>query len=128
MQPRASRHTRRIAPGDDEVHQARLRRVRRLVVLVAAVHLLFAPGVQAQFKSVRVQVIDRGQANGNPIRSPNSQWVVIDAGANNQQADAMAKVWSVEKLALVITLHRHADHYVGMAQILSRFPVDSSTL
>jgi competence protein ComEC len=92
--------------------------VRRLVVLVAAVYLLSAPGVQAQFKSVRVQVIDRGQADGILIRTPNSQWVVIDAGADNQQADAMAKVWSVEKLALVITSHRHADHYGGMARPL----------
>ena len=96
-----------------------------LVILFTAAHLLgLAPAVEGQSQSVRVQVIDRGQADGILIRTPNEQWIVIDAGTNREQADAMATTWGVDRLALVITSHRHDDHYGGMAEILRRFPVD----
>lgn len=91
---------------------------------IGSMLLTLSSSAEAQFTSVRVQVIDRGQADGILIRTPNSQWVVIDAGADNRQAEAMANTWGVDRLALVITSHRHSDHYGGMAQVLSRFPVD----
>ena len=53
---------------------------------VSALLLCFVAPAEAQFQSVRVQVIDRGQGDGMLIRTPNSQWVVIDAGTNRQQA------------------------------------------
>lgn len=99
--------------------------MRLIVTLkVSALLLCFVAPAEAQFQSVRVQVIDRGQADGILIRTPNSQWVVIDAGTNRQQADAMEHSWGVDRLALVITTHRHRDHYGGTAAILRRFPVD----
>ena len=54
--------------------------------------------------SVRIQVIDRGQADGIVIRTPNTNWIVIDAGTNAQQADAMRDAWGVEEVALVAAL------------------------
>jgi hypothetical protein len=70
--------------------------MKRLVVLTASAWLLcFALPLEVQFQSVRVQVIDRGQVDGILIRTPNAQWVVIDAGTNREQADAMENtgVW-----------------------------------
>ena len=75
------------------------------------------------FQSVRVQVIDRGQADGILIRTPNERWVVIDAGRNRQQAASMREVWGVDSVALAITSHRHIDHYGGMDDILRMFPI-----
>ena len=49
--------------------------------LFALTFLVTVP-TSAQFKSVRVQIIDRGQADGILIRTPNEKWVVIDAGTN----------------------------------------------
>ena len=96
-----------------------------LASLTASAFLLcLVPPAEAQFQSGRVQVIDRGQADGMLIRTPNSQWVVIDGGTSRQQADAMENTWGVDRLALVITSHRHFDHYGGTAEILRRFPVD----
>ena len=42
--------------------------------------LTLAASAFAQHRSVRVQVIDRGQADGILIRTPNDKWVIIDAG------------------------------------------------
>jgi len=79
----------------------------------------------AQFTSVRVQVIDRGQADGILIRTPNSEWVVIDAGTNMKQAESMADpdIWNVDSVAVAFVSHRHADHFGGMDDVLGSIPV-----
>ena len=61
-------------------------RVAMVAVLALAAAALPA---HAEFRSVRIQVLDRGQADGIVIRTPNNKWVVIDAGSNNSQAHAM---------------------------------------
>lgn len=51
--------------------------------------LLRPTTTSAQFSSVRVQVIDVGQADGTLIRTPNSEWVLIDSGQNGLLADSL---------------------------------------
>ncbi len=77
---------------------------------------LLAPTASAQHNSVRIQVLDRGQADGILIRTPNDQWVVIDAGTNRQQARSMRDIWAVDRVALAILSHRHFDHQGGIDQ------------
>ena len=84
----------------------------------------FASSSSAAFKSVRIQIIDRGQADGILIRTPNEKWIVIDAGTNGQQAKSMKDVWGVDKVALAIVSHRHFDHHGGMDEILNTFDVE----
>jgi beta-lactamase superfamily II metal-dependent hydrolase len=86
--------------------------------------LLYTAGAEAQFQSVRIQIIDRGQADGILIRTPNQRWIVIDAGTNRQQADAMRNSWGVDRVALAVVSHRHLDHAGGMDEILRDIPVD----
>jgi len=81
---------------------------------------LTAAGVSAQ--SVRVSVIDRGQADGIVIRTPNHEWVVIDGGTNRQQADLMHD-WGVATVAAAIVSHRHFDHNGGMDDVLEEFTI-----
>jgi len=78
----------------------------------------------AQFKSVQVQIIDRGQADGILIRTPNEKWVVIDAGTNSKRAEAMATTWGVDRVELAILSHRHFDHLGGMDDVIQRFPLE----
>ena len=85
----------------------------RVLVVVCAI-LLFAIPSSAQFLSVRIQVIDRGQADGILIRTPNQHWIVIDAGTNSQQAEAMRESWNVDTVALAVVSHRHFDHQGGI--------------
>ena len=91
-----------------------------LVVLI----FFMAIPTHAQHNSVRIHVIDRGQADGILIRTPNNQWVVIDAGTNKQQAAAMESRWGVESVALAIVSHRHSDHLGGMDEIINNFEID----
>lgn len=86
-----------------------------MFVLIVAV----APPAQAQYQSVRVQVIDRGQADGIVIRTPNGHWVVIDGGSrDNHQVNAMRDDWGVDDVDLLIVTHRHSDHHGGIPAIL----------
>lgn len=93
-------------------------RTLQMVLLLAA--CILAPLSTAN-ASVRVQVIDRGQADGILIRTPNHKWIVIDAGTNKQQAESMESVWGVNEVALAIVSHRHSDHQNGMDDILKKF-------
>ena len=77
----------------------------------------------AEPESLRIRVIDRGQADGSLIRTPNGKWVVIDAGADDLQAKSMAGEWNVDEVALAIVSHRDGCHDGGMAEILRDFPV-----
>ena len=94
--------------------------VTRLIGALLAVALL-APRGHAQ--SVKISILDRGQADGIVIRTPSRQWVVIDGGTNRQQADAMRQ-WGVTTVALAIISHRHFDHNGGMDNILDEFTVE----
>lgn len=93
-------------------------RALQMVLFVATFLFAIQPSVHA---SVRVQVIDRGQADGILIRTPNEKWIVIDAGTNKQQAEAMAGDWGVDEISLAIVSHRHRDHQDGMDDILKKF-------
>ena len=57
------------------------------------------------------------------IRTPDSQWVVIDAGTNGQQGDYMAEM-GIETVALAIISHRHFDHRGGMDEVLRDLTVE----
>jgi len=96
-------------------------KVLRLFFIVG---LCFVIPASAQFKSVRVQIIDRGQADGILIRTPNQKWIVIDAGLDKLQAPAMRDEWGVDEVELAIVSHRHSDHYGGMDDVLNMFTVN----
>ena len=62
-------------------------------VLLAILAMLVAAPVAAQFSSVRIQVVDVGQGDAVLIRTPNKQWVLIDAGTNNTLATNLGPVF-----------------------------------
>ncbi len=86
----------------------------------AVVLVLLASSLAAQ--SVKVSVLDRGQADGIVIRTPNHQWVVIDGGTNAQQA-VLLRQWGVTSIAALVVSHRHFDHNGGVDDLLDDFTV-----
>ena len=86
--------------------------------------LLCAAPLTAQTQSVRIQVIDVGQADGILIRTPNSQWILIDGGQGNGLANNLQSGFGVDTLDLVVGSHRHRDHIGGLDNILNRLPTD----
>jgi hypothetical protein len=82
--------------------------MKRLVILFAAAHLLgLAPAVEGQSHRFECRLLIGDKPTASLFVPPNEQWIVIDAGTNREQADAMATTWGVDRLALVITSHRH---------------------
>ncbi len=77
----------------------------------------------AQFSSVRIQVIDVGQADGILIRTPNRKWVLIDAGQDGSLGRALRGNFGVDTLQIAIGTHRHRDHIGGMDEVLYSVPV-----
>jgi len=100
--------------GDVGMHKA--------ILVFCTLYVAFF-GQQALAEFVKVRVIDRGQADGLLIQTPNNQWVVIDAGTNGKQAVAM-RDWGVDKVALAVVSHRHFDHHGGMDEVIKSFPVE----
>jgi len=92
----------------------------RKIIFTALVFLMCISTAFAQ--SVRISVLDRGQADGIVVRTPNHEWVVIDGGTNKQQADLM-NTWGVTTVRLVVISHRHFDHNGGMDNILQDFTI-----
>jgi competence protein ComEC len=95
--------------------------MRTLLAIIAGLSVLSgAAGAQ----SVRIQVVDVGQGDGILIRTPNTRWVLIDAGGTRYLADSLASQFGVNRLALVIVTHRHIDHFATIERILRAFTVD----
>jgi competence protein ComEC len=75
-------------------------------------------------ESVRVQIIDVGQADGIVIRTPGKDhWVVIDAGTGKQFSEYLVDM-GVSKLDIAIVTHRHYDHQGGMDDVIKAIPPD----
>ncbi len=98
--------------------------MRRSILLITLL-LAVSNSLIAQHASVLVQIVDRGQADGILIRTPNDRWVVIDGGGrDHRMVNAMENVWGVDEVALLIVSHRHGDHHGGVPPILqSDIPV-----
>ena len=74
--------------------------------------------------SVRVQVVDVGQADGIVIRTPNkNNWIVIDAGIGEKFAKYLVEM-GVNKLDMAVVTHRHKDHQHGMPRVIEKIPID----
>jgi beta-lactamase superfamily II metal-dependent hydrolase len=69
-------------------------------------------------------VIDVGHADGILVRTPNGQWILIDAGQGTLLADSLPTQFGVPRLALAVGSHRHRDHIGGMDHVLNRIPAD----
>ena len=92
---------------------------RPVTTAVLAVAVLASILSDVALGSVRIQIIDRGQADGILIRTPNDHWIVIVAGTNGQQANVMKNDWDVDEVDLAIVSHRHFDHQGGMHGIVN---------
>ena len=90
------------------------------------IHLAFllCLSFSALAESVRIQIVDVGQADGIVIRTPNKKnWIVIDAGTSKKLADYLVDM-GVTKLDMAVVTHRHFDHQGGMDEVISKIPTD----
>lgn len=93
-------------------------------ILGAVLVLLGLDNGPSEAQSLRVQVIDVGQADAILTRTPRHQWVLIDAGQGSLIGDSLPTQFRVDRLRLAVGSHRHRDHIGGMAHLLRRVPTD----
>jgi competence protein ComEC len=103
------------------------RRVPRPAVFAAAVILAVfvwsgatssgAPG------GLVIRFLDVGQGDAALVSSPAGANVLIDGGPDQSLVATKLAALGVKRLDLVVATHPHEDHYVGLAEVLSRVPV-----
>ncbi len=89
--------------------------------------LLLAAPLEAQDRRshLTVVVLDVGQASAALVETPDSQWILLDAGrTDGHLADWLARRRNISRFAVIVGSHRHEDHIGGVADILQRWPVE----
>ena len=70
-----------------------------------------------------VRFFDVGQGDAALVSSPDGANVLIDGGPDPALVATKLTTLGVKRLDVVVATHPHEDHYVGLPQVLSRFPV-----
>ncbi|MGH7569744.1 MAG: DNA internalization-related competence protein ComEC/Rec2, partial [Gemmatimonadales bacterium] len=80
-------------------------------------------------RCLEVHFLDVGQGDAAVLRTPAGRWIVIDGGPRTAERDAGRRVvvpflrrHGVERVALVVATHGHADHVGGLPALLAAFP------
>jgi competence protein ComEC len=70
-----------------------------------------------------VRFFDVGQGDAALVSSPAGANVLIDGGPDPSLVATKLAALGVKRLDAVVATHPHEDHYVGLPEVLSRFPV-----
>ncbi len=70
-----------------------------------------------------VRFFDVGQGDSALITSPSGATVLIDGGPDEEQVATELAALGVKRLDVVVASHPHADHIVGLPDVLARIPV-----
>lgn len=110
---------------------------RRPWLIAARVAFMVTVAVALSFRGVvalddcrclTVHFLNVGQGDATLLRTPNGRWIAIDGGPRTADRDAGRAVvvpflrrHGVERLALIVATHGHADHYGGLPAVLETF-------
>ena len=104
----------------------RWRPPRKMVVLAAAVLPLIvwstALGVGSPSGLV-VRFFDVGQGDAALVTSPGGVHLLVDGGPDQEQVSTELAALGVKRLDVVVATHPHADHIIGLPNVLGRVPV-----
>ena len=73
--------------------------------------------------SLTVRFFDVGQGDSALVTSPAGATVLIDGGPDDDQVATELAALGVKRLDVVVASHPHADHVIGLPNVLSRVPV-----
>lgn len=70
-----------------------------------------------------VRFFDVGQGDSALITSPGGATILIDGGPDEEEVATQLAALGVKRLDMVVASHPHADHIVGLPNVLARIPV-----
>lgn len=102
--------------------------VTRLVGLFSAIIILLGVSFYQSFEEsmgLEVDFFDVGQGDAILIKTPDHQRILIDGGPNNAVVNKLGEnlPFFDKEIDLVILTHPHADHLVGLIEVLKRYEV-----
>src|SRR3989344_3526215 len=96
-------------------------------ILLAATILSFLAVQTSAFTDpyLRVYFLDVDQGDAQFIQAPNGNQVLIDGGPDGSILSELGKVmpFNDRSIDLLILTHPHADHVVGLNEVLARYEV-----
>src|SRR3989344_4007513 len=107
--------------------QSRQLKLIHLVVLLCLAVFAYSTNSIASQKDglLRIYFFDVGQGDGLLIISPSGQQVLVDGGPGNKILSKLGEVMPFydKDIDVVVASHPHADHIVGLMDVLNRYEV-----
>lgn len=93
-----------------------------IIIIVFIVFSFLPPQDAGQFKAI---FFDVGQGDSAMILTPDNKKILIDGGPDNTVIYKLSKYlpWWQRDLDLVVLSHPHADHLIGLIEVLKRYNV-----
>lgn len=97
------------------------------VLIIAAIVIWAAAFSQPKADSgnLKIYFFDVGQGDSEYIKTPGGGDILIDGGPDDKVLTDLGKVMSAgdHKIDLVVLTHPHADHIVGLIEVIKRYEV-----
>lgn len=99
--------------------------IKKLFLILATVSIAvwFLVLVPIDSRMLRINFFDIGQGDAMLITTPKNQTMLIDGGPNNRVLEKLGKNLPPfqKKINIVILTHPHADHVLGLIEVLRRY-------
>jgi len=98
----------------------------KIIIGVILLLLILFFSLNKNNNNLMVSFLDIGQGDAILIQAPTGQNILIDGGADNKLLSEIAKnlPWWERKIDYLIISHYHADHIMGLMELLNKYEVE----
>jgi len=108
----------------------KLQRRHKIIIIIAAIIFIGGSAALISYyhhadKSLKIFFLNVGQGDAMLIRTPAHQNILIDGGPDNSILTKLSYYlpWFCRRLDIVILTHPHADHLIGLIEVLKRYNI-----